>query len=69
MPRQLFPQLYAHLGASGVAWTPVFREKRSTSGEKIKYTIIDEREALDINTPLDLDIAEFLMLKRLKEKS
>ena len=69
MPRQLFPQLYAHLGASGVAWTPVFREKRSTSGEKIKYTIIDEREALDINTPLDFDIAEFLMLKRLKEKS
>lgn len=65
MPRQLFPKFYGHLGASGVAWTKLFREKGTTSGDKVKFVIMDDIDALDINSELDFEIAEFLMQKRL----
>jgi CMP-N,N'-diacetyllegionaminic acid synthase len=65
MPRQLFPEMYAHLGASGVAWTKTHTEHGTTSGRKVKYVVMDDIDALDINTPLDFEIAEFLMRKRL----
>lgn len=65
MPRQLFPKFYAHLGASGVAWTRLFREKGTTSGDIVLPLIMDESEAFDINTELDFEIAEILMHKKL----
>jgi len=65
LPRQLFPEMYGHLGASGVAWTHVFKDMQSTSGNKVKYVIMEDIDALDINHPLDFEIAEFLLNKRL----
>jgi N-acylneuraminate cytidylyltransferase len=65
MPRQLFPEMYAHLGASGVAWTRTHTELGLTSGKKVGYIIMNDTDALDINTELDFEIAEFLMQKRL----
>jgi len=65
MPRQLFPEMYAHLGASGVAWSRVFRDQGSTSGKKVKYIVMDDQDALDINNELDFEIASILMKKRL----
>ncbi len=65
MPRQLFPEMYQHLGASGVAWTKTHRDIGTTSGTILKYVLMDELDAFDINHPLDFDIAEVLMKKRL----
>ena len=66
LPRQLFPEMYMHLGASGVAWTKTFRKLHSTSGTIMKYVIMDEVDAFDINHPSDFEIAEFFMQKRLR---
>jgi CMP-N,N'-diacetyllegionaminic acid synthase len=66
LPRQLFPEMYAHLGAAGVAWTKTFRELNSTSGSIMKYVLMDEIDAFDINHPSDFEIAEVLMAKRKK---
>jgi CMP-N,N'-diacetyllegionaminic acid synthase len=65
MPRQLFPEMYGHLGASGAAWTRVYTEGNSTSGNKVKYFIMDDTDALDINHPMDFAVAEMLMRERL----
>lgn len=64
LPRQLFPEMYAHLGAAGVAWTETFRKLNSTSGTIMKYVLIDEAAAFDINHPADFDIAEALIRQR-----
>jgi CMP-N,N'-diacetyllegionaminic acid synthase len=64
LPRQLFPEMYAHLGAAGVAWTPVHTQLRSTSGSSMKYVLIDDAEAFDINHPMDFQIADALMRMR-----
>ncbi len=68
LPRQLFPEMYAHLGAAGVAWTKTFRELNSTSGTILKYVTMDEVDAFDINHPADFEIAEVLMRKRLQSQ-
>ncbi len=65
LPRQLFPEMYAHLGAAGVAWTDTFRTLNSTSGTIMKYVLMKDEDAFDINHPVDFDIAEVLMSKRL----
>lgn len=65
MPRQLFPEMYQHLGASGVAWTRTHRDLGTTSGSKMKYVIMDERDAFDINHPIDFSIAEILLREKL----
>ncbi len=67
MPRQLFPEMYAHLGASGVAWTCTHRELGTTSGKKVLYVVMDDKDALDINNELDFEIAEVLMHKKLQK--
>jgi N-acylneuraminate cytidylyltransferase len=64
LPRQLFPEMYAHLGAAGVAWTDTFRKLNSTSGSSMKYVLMKDEDAFDINYPVDFEIAETLMRKR-----
>lgn len=65
LPRQLFPEMYAHLGAAGVAWTETFTKLNSTSGSILKYVLMKEEDAFDINHPVDFDIAEILLKKRI----
>jgi len=67
LPRQLFPEMYAHLGAAGVAWTNTFLNLNSTSGRLLKYVMMNDDDAFDINHPIDFDIAEVLMRKRLAQ--
>lgn len=69
LPRQLFPEMYMHLGGAGVAWSRVFKEMHSTSGTVMKYVIMDEVDAFDINHPSDFEIAEFFIQKRLGNQS
>lgn len=64
LPRQLFPEMYAHLGAAGVAWTGTFRKLNSTSGTILKHVLMKDEDAFDINHPVDFEIAETLMRKR-----
>ncbi len=67
MPRQLFPEMYAHLGASGVAKTHIFKDLGSTSGNVVKYIIMDDQDALDINHEMDFKIAEAILIERLNK--
>ena len=61
LPRQLFPEMYAHLGASGVAWTDTILKKNSTSGDKVKFFLMDGIGAVDINNDTDFYFAEYMM--------
>lgn len=64
LARQLFPKAYIHTGAMDVMWTRTLRELQSTSGKKLRYFFMDPADAINIDHPLDFEIAEFLMEKR-----
>lgn len=61
LPRQLFPEMYAHLGASGVAWTNTLLKQHSTSGNRVGFIEIDPIEAFDINSLADIKLAEAIL--------
>lgn len=61
LPRQLFPKVYMHTGAMDVVRTRILRERRSTSGKKIAYFFMKPEESVNIDSPADLEYAEFLL--------
>ncbi len=61
LPRQLFPEMFAHLGASGVAWTNTILNQQSTSGNRVGFFEIDPMEAFDINSLADIKLAEAIL--------
>jgi CMP-N-acetylneuraminic acid synthetase len=65
LPRQLFPKVYMHTGAMDVVWTKTIREKKSTSGTNLSYFYISEEESINIDHPIDFEMAEILMKKKL----
>lgn len=65
LPRQLFPKAYIHTGAMDIMRTRTIREQKSTSGEKLAYFFMPHEDAVNIDHPIDFEIAEFLMQKRL----
>ncbi len=65
LPRQLFPKAYIHTGAMDVMRTRTIREQKSTSGEKLAHFFMPPEDAVNIDHPMDFEIAEFLMQKRL----
>ena len=64
LPRQLFPKVYMHTGAMDVMRHRTIRELRSTSGKILKYFFMPQEAAINIDTPLDFEIAEMLLKKR-----
>ncbi len=66
LPRQVLPEFYAHLGAAGVAWTETYSRLKSTSGDRVRYLLMDAVDAFDINHPLDFEIAANLMRKKMR---
>ncbi|MEK7644496.1 MAG: acylneuraminate cytidylyltransferase family protein [Patescibacteria group bacterium] len=68
LPRQLFPKVYMHTGAMDVIRTKTLRDRQSTSGEKLTYFFMAPEDSINIDRPLDFEIAEFLLQKRLNKK-
>ncbi|MEK7541721.1 MAG: N-acetylneuraminate synthase family protein [Patescibacteria group bacterium] len=66
LPRQLFPPAYIHTGAMDVIRTRTLRGQKSTSGERPAYFFMPPEDSVNIDHPIDFEIAEYLMQKRLK---
>lgn len=67
LPRQLFPKVYIHTGAMDVMRLRTIRELKSTSGKKLTYFFMESEDSINIDTPLDFELAEILMKKRLSQ--
>jgi CMP-N-acetylneuraminic acid synthetase len=61
---QLLPQVYVNGVSIDVIWPRTILKKHSVTGTNIIPYIMNEEEAFDINTPLDLEIANYLMKRR-----
>lgn len=66
LPRQLFPKVYIHTGAMDVVRVRTVRELKSTSGKKLAYWFMSPDDSVNIDHPIDFEIADFLMQRRLK---
>jgi CMP-N,N'-diacetyllegionaminic acid synthase len=61
VPRQLLPPVYRENGAIYVTRTRVLMERGTIWGDRVRPFIMDRESSLDIDTPLDFEIAEFLI--------
>lgn len=68
LPRQMFPSAYIHTGAMDIMRLATIREQKSTSGKKLAYFFMPHEDSINIDHPIDFEIAEFLMRKRLETK-
>ena len=63
--RQAAPQFYARNGPAVIAArTPVLRSRRSFFGDSVVTYEMTEADSVDIDTPFDLRLAEFLLASR-----
>jgi CMP-N,N'-diacetyllegionaminic acid synthase len=60
-PRQLMPEAYRLNGALYIAYTKILYEHKSFFGSKVMPYIMDANESVNIDTPLDLKLAELLL--------
>lgn len=65
LPRQLFPKVYVHTGAMDVMRLRTIRELKSTSGKKLAFFFMKPEDSINIDHPIDFEIAEMLLRKRL----
>jgi len=64
MPRQKLPPVYIHTGAMDIMWRDTILKLKSTSGRKIKYFLMDEKESVNIDSAVDFISAEVIMKQR-----
>lgn len=64
LPRQLFPKVHVHTGAMDVMRRDTILKQKSTSGKKLGYFFMKPEDSVNIDTPLDFEIAEVLLQKR-----
>ncbi len=64
LPRQLFPKVYMHTGAMDVMRRDTILVQRSTSGKRLGYFFMSPEDSVNIDSPIDFDIAEVLMRAR-----
>jgi CMP-N,N'-diacetyllegionaminic acid synthase len=64
MQRQKLPKAYIQNGSVDVVKAEVILNKNSMTGEVMKALIMDAAESVNIDSPLDWDLAELLMLRR-----
>jgi N-acylneuraminate cytidylyltransferase len=69
MPRQKLPPAYIQNGAVDVIRAEVLLTKGSMSGDIIKAFIMKEDESVNIDNPLDWELAEILMNRRRRRMS
>ncbi|MCC7522741.1 acylneuraminate cytidylyltransferase family protein [Candidatus Uhrbacteria bacterium] len=66
MPRQILPDAYIHTGAMDVMRRDTILKLKSTSGNKLAYFFMKLEDSVNIDHPIDFDMAEILMQKRLQ---
>jgi len=64
MPRQQLPPAYIQNGSVDVVRTEVILHKNSMTGDVIKAVIMDSAESVNIDSPLDWELAEILLARR-----
>ena len=64
-PRQLLPKVYQTTADIGVLRLSTLLEKKSVIGDKVLPYHLD-RETIDIDTPIDFEIARMMLEKRRK---
>ena len=69
LPRQLFPKVYVHTGAMDVMRRQTILEQKSTSGKKLGYFFMKLEDSINIDSPLDFEIAEIRLKKRENQAS
>jgi len=67
LPRQLFPKAYVHTGALDIMRLKTISELKSTSGKKLAYFFMSPEDSVNIDYPMDFEIAEILLIKRLEK--
>ncbi len=67
LPRQLFPKPYTQTGAMDIMRLKTIRELKSTSGKKLSYIFVKPEDTVDIDNPIDFEIAEILLKKKIKK--
>jgi CMP-N-acetylneuraminic acid synthetase len=60
LPRQVLPEVYWQTGYVDAAWTKIFTEKNSMTGERILPLVIGAEEWIDIDSADDWERAERL---------
>lgn len=66
MPRQILPDAYIHTGAMDVMRRDTILNLKSTSGNKLAYFFMKLEDSVNIDHPIDFEMAELLMQKRLR---
>ena len=64
LPRQLFPKVYMHTGAMDVMRPRTVLELKSTSGKRLGYFFMSPEDSVNIDSPMDFEIAEILLKRR-----
>ena len=64
LPRQLFPKVYVHTGAMDVMRLETILKLKSTSGKKLGYFFMKPEDSINIDSPIDFEIAEILLKKK-----
>ena len=63
-PRQSFPQAYQHVDVIALRWSTLV-ENKAMAGDRVRYHVIPQTDAIDIDSEIDFMIAEALLKKRL----
>ncbi len=64
LPRQLFPKVHMHTGAMDIMRRATILELKSTSGKRLGYFFMNPDESVNIDTPMDFELAEAIMRAR-----
>lgn len=65
LPRQILPKVYVHTGAMDVMRLHTIRDLKSTSGKKLAYFFMNPKDSINIDQPIDFEIAEILLKKKI----
>lgn len=66
LPRQLFPKVYMHTGAMDVMRPRTILDQKSTSGRRLGSFHMSLEDSVNIDHPIDFELAEVLLRKRLQ---
>jgi len=68
LPRQQLPPVYIQNGSVDITWWDTIMKKNSMTGEIIVGMLMEEEDSVNIDSEIDLMLAEILLRKR-KERS
>lgn len=69
LPRQSLPKVFIHSGAMDVIRLKTIREQQSTSGKKLAYFYMRSEDSINIDQPIDFELAEILLKRRINKIS